>query len=282
MFQLEAWWSSSAADLDRGFKIGNRRILYKNTVSLMIPMAHIPPQSKAAVSDPGHPPAQNPVSLEQLIARGDIWRGGNSAPAPALRPSGLPELDRALGGGWPERQLIEVCQAHGCHAEWLLLAPALAGRAQLCALVNPPASPFAEGLRQAGVDSRWLWSVAAPGKREFLSAILELARTAVAGAALGWAPANLSYTELRKLQLAAAEAGGLVVVFRPLQARRLTSPAPLRLGLRPGADALQIEIFKRKGLLAPQAVELPWPAAWAPHTPWESAASPAAERDARG
>lgn len=245
-------------------------------------MAQLPPQSEAAVSEPGPHPSQNPISLEQLIARGDIWRGSNSAPPPALRPSGLPALDRALGGGWPERQLIEVCQAHGCHAEWLLLAPALAGRAQLCALINPPAVPFAEGLRQAGVDSRWLWSVAAPGKREFLSALQELARAAAAGAALGWPPANLSYTELRKLQLAATEAGGLVVVFRPLRARRLTSPAPLRLCLQAGADALVIEVFKRKGLLAPQTVALPWPAVWAPHTTWESATSPAAERDARG
>jgi protein ImuA len=52
---------------------------------------------------------------------------------------------------------------------------------------------------------------------------------------------------LRRLHLAAKSGETLLFMFRPLASALDASPAELRLGLRPDAAGLTVEIIKRKG-----------------------------------
>ncbi len=71
-------------------------------------------------------------------------------------------------------------------------------------------------------------------------------RSAACSAVLGWANPRDPHA-LRRLQLAAEQSGSLAVLFRPLQAGLLPSPAVLRLALLGNRDGLQVRIVKSRG-----------------------------------
>lgn len=214
--------------------------------------------------------------LEQLLNRGDVWRGHSGRfVRQRVVDSGHDSLNQALlHRGWPLGSLVEVCQPAGCgQGEWLLLAPALLKTtlAGYIVLLNPPALPFAQGLLQAGLDLNRLLVVQAPRKNEFLAGFTELAQSGSCSALLAWSPRQpLTYTELRKCLLASHDGQGLYVVFRPLNARLQSSPASLRLLAQMQPQALGLRIFKQKGLLTRKHsdIQLSLPPLWqglAPH-----------------
>ncbi|WP_062062154.1 translesion DNA synthesis-associated protein ImuA [Cellvibrio sp. OA-2007] len=214
------------------------------------------------------PTDPNATSLEQLLCRGDIWRGqSHQTPLRLVVNSGYAQLnDRLVGGGWPVASLIEVCQRATSHAEWQLLMPALlANQRGLVVLLNPPANPFAQALLKAGMDLERLLIVEAKDKADFLSSFIELARSDACDAVMAWQPHQaLSYTELRKCALAATEGQGIYVLFRPDAVRDQSSPAVVRLSLQWQLEQLSVSIFKQKGELVADkgAIDLPLPAAW--------------------
>lgn len=210
----------------------------------------------------------NAPSLEQLLCRGDIWRGhSHQAPPRLVLDSGYPELnERLTGGGWPIASLLEVCQHAACHAEWQLLLPALLNSQRgLVVLLNPPVSPFAQALLKAGFDLERLLIVETKDKSDFLASFIELARSEACDAVMAWQPQQaLSYTELRKCALASTEGKGIYLLFRPDTVRDQSSPAVVRLSLEWHKKALLVSIFKQKGeLLANKSpIRLPLPIAW--------------------
>lgn len=218
------------------------------------------------------PTSTNRVILEQLLRRGDVWRGQSQRfVAQTTLDTGHSSLNEALlNKGWPLASLVEVCQpsVYG-QSEWLLAAPALRNlSAGYTVLLNPPAMPFAPGLIQLGIDLDRLLIVQADKKADFLAAFVELARAEICVALLAWQPKqNLSYTELRKCLLASADGRGLAMLFRPATVRSQSSPASLRLFTQLNSQFLQIDIFKQKGWLgkdAAQTVHLPLPDIWMP------------------
>lgn len=219
-------------------------------------MKHLPPDYSSA---PG---------LEQLLCRGDIWRGRSyHAPSPQVVDTGYALLnERLTGGGWPVASLIEVCQRATSHAEWHLLIPALLkSQRGLMVLLNPPLSPFAQALLKAGIDLERLLIVEAKDKADFLASFIELARSDACDAVMAWQPRQaLSYTELRKCALASTEGQGIYVLFRPDAVRDQSSPAVVRLSLEWQAEQLSVSIFKQKGQLRADAgpISLPLPVAW--------------------
>lgn len=217
---------------------------------------------------PTDPQTITPLNLEQLLRRGDIWRGhsGHFVRQPVV-DSGHPSLNSLLlQGGWPQSCLMELGQAGLGQGEWLLLLPAILQAQGLVVLLNPPAIPFAQGLLQAGVDLERLLVVNAAAKADFVAAWVELARAASCERLLAWEPSRgLSYTELRKCQLASAEGQGLYWLFRPLARLAQSSPAQLRLRLVQDASALTLELIKQKGghqSCLNRPVHLPLPEAW--------------------
>lgn len=212
--------------------------------------------------------ASDVQSLEQLLCRGDIWRGqSHQTPVRVVVDTGFAPLnERLTGGGWPVASLIEVCQRTASHAEWQLLMPALLGSQRgLVVLLNPPASPFAQALLKEGMDLDRLLIVQTKDKADFLASFLELMRSDACDAVMAWQPQqSLSYTELRKCALAATEGFGIYTLFRPEAVRDQSSPAVLRLSVQLELDQLSVTVFKQKGELTADkgAIYLPLPAAW--------------------
>lgn len=227
-------------------------------------------------------PANNITpSLEQVLRRGDVWRGhSRTFIAQNVVSSGIEHCDRTLlNNGWPSASMIELClgagkngnlraQNRGAHGgEWILLAPLIRHICQqqednLAVLLNPPATPFAPALIQANIPLEQLLVIESVHKQDFIAAFVELTRSAHCQAVLAWQPRQaFSYTELRKCQLACGEGQGLYFFFRPALARNHSSPAPLRLSLNLHDSHLQGEIFKQRGLFNKRSflIELPEP-----------------------
>lgn len=229
---------------------------------MVVTMNEMPPES---------PPS---ISLEQLLLRDDMWMGHSQRfTTHAAIGTGYEQLNAGLSNrGWPLGSLVEVCQP-GMQGEWQLFTPSLLELPGLVVLLNPPAAPFSQAFIQAGIDLERLLVVKAPEKPHFIACFIELARAGV-GAVLGWQPnESLTYTELRKCQLASSEGSGLSVMFRPASAQQQSSPATLRVYAQMVPAGLEIKVFKQKGhLQAQQArpVLLPLPEKWQPVLPHQA------------
>lgn len=214
------------------------------------------------------------ISLEQLLLRDDMWMGHSQRfSTRAAVETGYEELNTGLlNRGWPLGSLVEVCQ-HGMQGEWQLLTPALLELPGLIVLLNPPAAPFAQAFIQAEIDLERLLVVTASEKSHFIACFIELSRASI-GAVLAWQPKeSMTYTELRKCQLAASEGTGMSVMFRPASAQQQSSPATLRIYAQIVPTGLEITVFKQKGHLQTQQarpIVLPLPERWKPALPYHA------------
>lgn len=212
------------------------------------------------------------MSLAEVLARPDVWRGDRlaAAPLPAL-PTGFAELDAELpGGGWPRGALTELL-ADGCGlGELSLLLPALAGIREeggWTLLVAPPHPLHAPAWAAAGVDLAKLVVVSPADGRDALWALEQALTSGAPRAVIGWAP-QLDARAVRRLQVAAAGSPAAAFLFRPLRAATEPSAAPLRLALAAApAGRLAVAILKRRGmpLASPLQLALPRPAPWRDH-----------------
>ncbi len=203
-----------------------------------------------------------------------VWRASESGAQPSqpVWSSGHARLDALLpGGGWPCGALTEVLQAQPGLAEWQLLLPALAGWQRHVAhpgdspragvvLVGPPHAPLLAGLQAQGLQTASLLTLTPGDPVQRLWACEQALHSPAVGAVLAWLP-HAPMTALRRLQLAATRSGGLLWVFRPLQAQQAASPAPLRLRVNGWTERgdLQLALLKRRGLPLASAVELALP-----------------------
>lgn len=204
-----------------------------------------------------------------------LWRAdqleGHGQPVVA---SGHAALDAELpGGGWPLHALTELLLPRAGIGEWRLLAPALRRATQggrSLVLISPPHLPYGPALQAQGLPLAQMLLVRAEPTEDRLWTIEQTLKSASFGALLAWLP-QARPEQLRRLQLAAQAANGLVFVVRPLPARHESSPAPLRLicqaarDVRPGAvmRMLAVQILKRRGpvLETPVLLDLPQPLA---------------------
>jgi len=221
-------------------------------------------------------------SLEQLLRRGDVWRGHSRAfISRDVVSSGLAHCDKALlNNGWPTGSLIELClgqqqQKSSPHApgvasqgEWQLFTPVIKTVCQqqddnYVILLNPPALPFAPALIQEDIPLNQLLVVKTRKKQDFIASFTELTRSPHCGVLLAWQPKQaLSYTELRKCQLSCSEGSGLYFLLRSPQAKNQSSPASLRLDLSLGDACLEVEIFKQRGVFQRRAFSIHLPEHW--------------------
>lgn len=191
------------------------------------------------------------MSLEDLIGRAAVWRGG-STPPPSGLASGYPELDALLHGGWPRRALTEILIERAGIGELRLLMPALARLTQgerWLAFVAPPYLPYAPALARAGVNLAHALLVHPRGRIDALWAVEQLLRAGTCGAVLAWVQ-EADGASLRRLQLAAEAGDCMGILFRRAAAGTQSSPAAVRLRLAPAPDAsrrLQVQVLKRRG-----------------------------------
>jgi hypothetical protein len=210
------------------------------------------------------------VSVEELLQNNParLWRAraqGTDSSAPAGLPTGYEALDRCLPGqGWPRQGLIELLSDQRGIGELRLLMPALArlcsppqrrtsqrekstvhARGGWIAWVSPPYVPYAPALAGWGIDVARMLVVHAAGATEW--AMDQALRSEACSAVLGWGNPR-DPQALRRLQLAAEQSHSLAVLFRPLQAGLVPSPAVLRIALFGDAQqGLQARIVKSRG-----------------------------------
>ncbi|MBN8480092.1 MAG: translesion DNA synthesis-associated protein ImuA [Xanthomonadales bacterium] len=161
-----------------------------------------------------------------------IWRRGREhAVSLRTQPTGDAGLDARLpGGGWPRGGLIEILAGHDGLGEMSLLLPAIAALTRTrrrVAMIGPPYIPFAPAWIAAGVDPAHLVQIDAAAANRHWSAE-QCLRTGCCAAILHWLP-EADYPRLRRLQLAAETGDALAFLLRPLQARRESTPAALRI-----------------------------------------------------
>lgn len=191
------------------------------------------------------------MSLDSLLQRTDVWRGGVAAPPTGLA-SGFAALDACLNGGWPRGAVSELLMARAGIGELTLLVPALARlsrEGRWLVLVAPPYVPYAPALVRAGVDLARAIVVEPPAAREALWVTEQALRAGACGAVLLWRE-EVEPRALRRLQLAAETGGGLGVLFRSLRHAGESSPAALRLRLKGIAGRrrrLEVAVLKRRG-----------------------------------
>ena len=219
------------------------------------------------------PPVKTPVngetlvstkpSLESLLRRKDIWRGHSQAfVAQASVDTGYSELNSALlHGGWPQGCLVELGQSHFA-GTWFLLGHAVASQVRqhsgLIALLNPPAQPYAVALLKLGIPLEQVLVLTPRNKADFIACFVELARSSACPMLVAWQPSQkLSYTELRKCQLATHEQRGLYILCRHNSALEQSSPAALRLRVSIQAREMLLECVKQKGKLPGARISLP-------------------------
>jgi protein ImuA len=199
-------------------------------------------------------------TLEGILRRHPVWRGGPLSHAPQATPTGFDALDRELpGGGWPAGALTELLARRAGIGELQLVLPALAALSwagKRIVWLAPPHLPYAPALAADGVDLAQLVLVRAPGRRDALWAAEQVLRSASCHALLAWFP-GARYEELRRLAVAAEASRAWVALFRPPQAAHSASPAVLRLSLEAAGNSLSVHILKRRGAPACAPLVLP-------------------------
>lgn len=204
-------------------------------------------------------------SLAQVLERSDIRRGDAFAVAPApVIASGFARLDAELpGGGWPRGALTELLPDREGIGEVGLLLPALAAltaAGNTVVLVAPPHAAHAPAWAVAGIRLDGLRLVFPRRPRDALWAGVEALRCGGVAATLLWLDGlfrdGLPANSLRRLQVAAGEGGGGAFCFRPARRAVEASPAPLRLHLQAAGRHLHVQVLKRRGPPARQAILL--------------------------
>ncbi|MDB5755340.1 MAG: imuA [Massilia sp.] len=162
--------------------------------------------------------------------------------------TGHPALSGQLpGGGWPTGTLIDLMLQQPGIGELRLLRPALATAARRrIVLLQPPHPPQALALAAMGLAPSQLIWIRTKRSSDALWAAEQVLRSGSCGALLFWQNHARGET-LRRLHLAAQSGESLFFMLRPLAAAQDSSPAPLRLSLRPAAGGINIEFVKRRG-----------------------------------
>ena len=185
-----------------------------------------------------------------------IWRAHEQAQIRA-EPTGFIALDRVLpGGGWPLGAVSEVLHAQPGVGELSLALPLLARLTQArrpVAFVAPPMQPYAPRLSGAGVDASHVLVVEPDLAQDRLWCAEQLLRAA-AGAVLLWID-RADTQSLRRLQLAAEDHDGCVLVYRPDRFAAESTPSALRLRMWREQGAPQVQVLKCRGM-TPKPMDL--------------------------
>jgi protein ImuA len=243
--------------------------------------------------------------LEQAINRNDTWRGrhnhfqGHIASANSAShnntglATGYGTLDAQLQqGGWPLDSTIELLSDGSGLGAMGLFLPAMEhlseqGRWQV--FIAPPFIPYAPLLAARGIDTQQILLVHPRNQKDLLWATEQALRSTTCSAVFSWLGSqDYRYSDLRKLQLAAASGDSLTVLFRPNQASYNHSPASLRLQMREyrkahilkqrgGNQSIDVDLSPEEDTpLQPQLWELPVWSASGQHSVATGAPSPVA------
>lgn len=195
-------------------------------------------------------PGNGPLGSEPTLLHPLLWRGKQVSHRIHTLSTGHAALDGVLpGNGWPVGAATELFNdAPGC-GELSLLLPVLARlshESHRVAMIDPPWIPYPPALLGHGLALEKLLLIRTQNRRESLWACEQIVRGIPGGAMLAW-PETLSFSELRRLQLAAKTNRHAVFLFRDRKAAKAASPAALRLRLTADEGDLRIRVLKCRG-----------------------------------
>ena len=197
--------------------------------------------------------------MADLASHPLLWRGKQVVHRIQALASGHARLDEALpGNGWPLGAVTELISATPGCGELSLLLPLLARLSQQdhwISMVDPPWIPYPPALHSRGVALEKLQLIRTQSRGESLWACEQVVHGISGGALLAW-PDSLSFSELRKLQLAAKSTQKTVFLFRGQDAANAPSPAALRLQLGPVDGDLRIRVLKCRGQRPASAIRI--------------------------
>jgi protein ImuA len=178
-----------------------------------------------------------------------LWRGSQLARAYGKTvDTGYAALSAELpGGGWPLGALVELLVQQPGIGEMRLLRPALSAlSARPVALLQAPHVPNALAFAYLGLPMDRLMRLRAPKTADALWCAERVLQAKTCGALLFWQQ-HIRTEALRRLHLAAQATETLLVLVRPLASAQDSSPATLRLGVRPAEGGLVVDVVKRRG-----------------------------------
>jgi len=182
------------------------------------------------------PPASTALAVDALLRDLGPWLRRGSLPAePAARfPTGLPEIDRLLAGGFPRGRLSEIAgpASSGRTSLALALLARTSGSGETCAVVDGSDGFDPASARAAGAAlERVLW-VRAARRHEVLRAterLLETPGFALVLLQLESAELRLDAAAWTRLARAAAGAGAALVVLSLERALGATAEVALEM-----------------------------------------------------
>lgn len=188
-----------------------------------------------------------------------IWRASQLArSATRVVSSGHQTLDCQLpGGGWPTGAVTELHISAAGTGEMRMLAPVFSaiGKRSVV-LIQPPHVPNALALASMGLSPSQIIWVQPDRSADALWAAEQALRLGNQAIVMLW-QAHTRNDSIRRLNLVAAESECLCFLARPLAAAQDSSPAPLRLALRPAVGGLELSIIKRRGAQLDSTIFLP-------------------------
>lgn len=187
-----------------------------------------------------------------------LWRGNQLARrAGRTVDTGYERLTTELpGGGWPVGTLVELLVQQSGIGELRLLQPALASVAKRpVVMIKPPHVPNAMGLSYIGLPHDSLIRLEPSKTADTLWATEQILKANTCGAVLLWQQ-HMRPESLRRLLLCSQSSEMLFFVLRPLAAQQDTSPASLRLAIRPADGGVSVNIVKRKGPIGIEPFDL--------------------------
>lgn len=195
-------------------------------------------------------------SLPELLSRHAhrIWTGRNARPVGPHLSTGYPDMDAALGGGWPTGTLIEVLTFGGGLGRSTLLLPVMATLSQagkaIAWLPADDEQPYAPALHRAGVELSRMLITASQDHHQRLWGAEQCLRSGACGAVILTETRTITDPHLRRLKLAAAAGDAIAFVLRTEAMADTPSPASVRIRVRSAPFALQqreVTVFKCGG-----------------------------------
>ena len=223
---------------------------------------------------------QNSTISKLLSTTPQLWQGHRANHAQRTLPTGHVRLDARLpGGGWPLGAITELICAKPGLGEFSLLFPTLtrmSKQGQWIIMIDPPWIPYPASLHGHGLLLEQLLLVRTHQEKESLWACEQALSGGQSGAVLAW-PERISFTRLRRLQLAAENSGKVAFLFRPENALDAASPAALRLQLEAGGQrGTRINVLKCRGSRPVEPAWIPRPYAQAHTRPIPNPQAPGA------
>jgi cell division inhibitor SulA/protein ImuA len=209
-----------------------------------------------------------PQHIETIHA--SLWRGSELARAYGKTiDTGYAALSAELpGGGWPIGALVELLVQQPGIGEMRLLKPALvAASKRPVALLQAPHVPNSLAFSYLGLPLDKLMMLRAPKTADALWCAERVLNARSCGALLFWQQ-HIRSEALRRLHLAAQATETLLILVRPLAAAEDSSPAALRLAVRPADSGIVVDVVKRRGPIRtdPLSIHLqPSPILLSPH-----------------